>query len=145
MRTFRTYSLDDKNACLAIFDSNVPEYFSVRDRSEYGSFLERPPGPYFVVEDTGAVVACGGFAPHQTEPESVILCWGMVARDHHKTGLGRLLMSERLNRQTTAKNIVLNTSQFTSGFYEQLGFKTFQIIRDGHGPGVDLYEMRVLR
>src|SRR5690348_13172787 len=75
----RPYTIADREACLRIFDSNVPRFFRAGERAEYEGFLERRPGPFFVVEDeAGAVVASGGIAPGRAEPEIAVLCWGMV-------------------------------------------------------------------
>jgi hypothetical protein len=60
----REYTTGDRDACLAVFDSNVPRFFTPAEREEYAAFLDAPlPGPYLVVEDeAGVVVGCGGYA-----------------------------------------------------------------------------------
>jgi predicted GNAT family N-acyltransferase len=147
MPAMRSYRSDDREGCLGIFDSNVPMgYFLAHERMEYESFLDHPPGPYLVVEDENEIVACGGFAPHSSEAGAVNMCWGMVARNRHKTGLGRLLLNERLRRVSSdpsAVVVVVNTSQHSCSFFAKMGFATHRVVRDGICPGIDLHEMRM--
>ena len=46
----RSYRTNDLNACLSVFDSNVPRFFREHERGEYIRFLGALPGPYVVVE-----------------------------------------------------------------------------------------------
>jgi hypothetical protein len=64
LRSIRPYSRADKDACLAIFDSNLPQYFTPSGRSLLKRFLDNLPGPFQVLEDAeGTVLACGGYGP----------------------------------------------------------------------------------
>ena len=93
----RDFVPDDVDACLDVFDSNVPDFFRTEERSDFGAFLDALPGPYLVITDpVGQVVACGGYALGQSD--SVDLCWGMVRRPLHGVGLGHLLTDARLDR-----------------------------------------------
>ena len=86
----REYAQPDKEACLAIFDSNTPPFFAPHEREEFAGFLDTSSDPYFVVEHDGEVVGCGGFFLIPNEPAAV-LTWGMVARARQGQGIGRLL------------------------------------------------------
>ena len=147
MPIMRSYSADDREACLGIFDSNVPSgYFAAHERTEFEAFLDHLPGPYFVVEEDDEIVACGGFAAHRSEAGVAVLCWGMVTRKRHKSGLGRFLLMERLRRLSNDASVrvaVVNTSQHSSGFFTKMGFETHRVVKDGFCPGIDLHEMRV--
>ena len=44
----RPYRPEDRAACLAAFDSNVPVYFDVSERADFEAFLDQHPGRYFV-------------------------------------------------------------------------------------------------
>jgi GNAT superfamily N-acetyltransferase len=140
----REYSPDDRRACLAVFDTNVPESFLPAERTLFAAFLDERPGPYFVLADeAGDVVACGGYAI-STGTATADLCWGMVTRDRQGTGLGRLLVEVRLARigaDSRATDAALKTSQHTRAFYEQLGFTTTCVVRNGIAPGMDTCEM----
>ena len=139
----RDYAPADLEACLSVFDSNVPDYFVEAERSEFRDFLGALPGPYVVLELEGRIVACGG---HAFGEEGVAdLCWGMVRRDRHRSGLGRLLTEARIERAVRdprVNTVALNTSQHTEGFYLGLGFETVEVRRDGFAPGLDCLVMR---
>ncbi len=142
MRAFRPADLP---ACLALFDSNVPEYFRDHERDEFEAFLRALPGPYFVLEEGATIVACGGYAVRAAEGEAD-LCWGMVHGSRHGRGYGRLLSAHRLEeaqKDPGLRAVVLHTSQHTVGFYEKLGFSLLSTEPDGYGSGLDRCEMRL--
>lgn len=143
----REYTPQDRGPCLAVFDSNVPEYFRDFERESFAAFLDDLPGPYLVIEDDdGAIVGCGGYAV-VPETRAADLCWGMVRRSLHGTGLGRLLTDARLDRirrDPAAEAVALNTSQHTRGFYERRGFVTEKVTPDGFAPGLDRCDMRLV-
>jgi len=140
------YTPDDLTACLAIFDSNVPEFFIPAEREAFASFLAALPGPYLLIEDqAGTVVACGGYAV-ALGTATADLCWGMVTRTRHKSGLGRLLLLARLERikaDPAVQNVALNTSQHTRGFYEHMGFVVERVQTNRYAPGLDRCDMRL--
>jgi hypothetical protein len=150
MLTMRDYVPDDQEACLAVFDSNVPDYFGANERAFFESYLANLRanlrGPYFVIEDGQNILACGGMALHKPEVGTAELAWGMVIRSRHRNGLGRLLLVERLKRLNADPSLrvgLVNTSQFTAGFFTKMGFMTRQVTPDGFFPGMDKYEMSV--
>jgi GNAT superfamily N-acetyltransferase len=129
---------------LQVFATNVPTFFRVEERPAFESFLDAPPGRYFVLLDaSGAVIGCGGYA---MRPGSDVadLCWGMVRRDRHGEGYGRSLANlriERIREDLGVAEIALNTSQHTVSFYERLGFRAVGVETDGYAPGLDRVEM----
>jgi len=142
----RNFMPGDLTACLAIFDSNVPEFFVPAERQEFASLLAALPGPYLVVEnEAGTVLACGGFAVARGTA-TADLCWGMVLRRYHKSGLGRLLLLARLRHiraDAALQDVALNTSQHTRGFYERLGFVVERLQPNRYAPGLDRCDMRL--
>lgn len=142
----RDYAPRDRDACLAVFDSNVPEFFTPEERTPFAEFIDDLPGRYLVLEDVGGrIVACGGWAV-ETGSRTADLCWGMVARDLHGTGLGRALTRLRLDdvrRVGGLDAVSLHTSQHTTGFYERLGFTLVEVTEDGLAPGLDRCDMRL--
>ncbi|MFW6079187.1 MAG: GNAT family N-acetyltransferase [Gemmatimonadota bacterium] len=142
----RDYAPADRDGCLAVFESNVSEFFLPSEREEFEAFLGDLPGPYLVLEDAaGRVVACGGYAV-APGTATADLCWGMVLRELQGTGLGRRLTEARLariRRDGVARAVALRTSQHTRGFYERLGFATERVVPDGVAPGLDRCEMRL--
>lgn len=142
----RPYLAADRDACLGLFDSNVPRFFAAEEREEFAGFLDTLAWPYSVIERNGRIVACGG---HALEPdgETVSLCWGMVEQGLHRQGVGRILTEARLaaaRAEPGATRVRLNTSQHTAGFYERFGFATQAVVADGHAPGIDSHEMLLM-
>ena len=140
----RPYRAQDFDACMTVFDSNRPKYFSADERLQFAAFLRQLPGPYLVVEDgAGRVVGCGGYA---IDPETGVasFCWGMVERSLHGQGIGKRLSLARLeniHRQPGVRGVRLDTGHHTRGFYENLGFRVTSIEKDGYWPGLDRCEM----
>jgi ribosomal protein S18 acetylase RimI-like enzyme len=143
---WRPFESGDLGACRRIFDSNVPEFFRDAERVDFEAFLRVLPGPYIVLEHGAEIVACGGYALRE-KGTITDLCWGMVRRDLHGTGLGRALTERRLALaldDPRVREVLLNTSQHTVGFYERLGFEVLRVEHDGYAKGLDRCEMRLL-
>ncbi|MGA6149665.1 MULTISPECIES: GNAT family N-acetyltransferase [Stenotrophomonas] len=142
MRISRPYRPADADACLRIFDSNVPGYFGAHERAGFAAYLQHPDrtGDYRVIERDGRIVACAGLAIDGT---TAAFCWGMVEHGLHRQGLGHTLAQARLGlaRAVGAQRVTLSTSQHTRGFYAALGFTVTRVVTNGHGPGLDAVEM----
>jgi N-acetylglutamate synthase-like GNAT family acetyltransferase len=118
----RPYRSTDREACLQIFDSNVPSAFQSADRVVFEHFLEQP-GEYFVMEHDGAAVGCGGY---RAEGPSATLQWGMVRRDCQKMGLGRFLLMFRLREIGKAggiEHVRVTAPVQAASFFERQGFR----------------------
>ena len=145
--SFRPYRPTDAEACLDVFDSNVPRYFATLERPAFAAFLAEMPCAYLVGEapDVG-VVACGGWFPAPERGEGVAgLAWGMVRRDWHGRGVGRQLLEARLagvRAMPGVHALEISTSQRTEAFYARAGFSVVERAADGHAPGIDRVEMR---
>jgi N-acetylglutamate synthase-like GNAT family acetyltransferase len=142
----RTYTVNDRDACLQILEGNTPEFFVPKDCDELANFLDNLPGPYYIVEETGEVIACGGWA--MDDDEIAVLTWGMVRHDLHRQGIGRVLLHHRLNaiREDGRANIVrIRTVQLVQGFYEHEGFKVTDVVPNGYGEGLDRVTMTLRR
>lgn len=142
----RDYRPIDRAACLVLFDGNVPEYFAPSERADFEVFLDAIDFPYLVIEEEGGLLACGGWTRRTSDPGVVDLCWGMVRRDLHKTGLGRRLLEARLAQVRTTADIqavVLQTTQHAEGFFARYGFVTRRVVSDGFAAGFHLHEMRL--
>ncbi len=141
----RDYTPRDHDACMEVFQTNVPKFFKPHERDEFRDFLNALPGPYLVFDDRAyRVLACGGYAFRENGTVAD-LCWGMVRQELHGLGLGRVLTHKRIQRilrDVRVTEITLHTSQHTTGFYERLGFTTVDVQADGYAPGLDRCEMR---
>jgi len=85
-------------ACIALFESNVPDDFGARERTDCLAGIDEEGTRYFVLEDAGgALLDCGGYAAH---PRAVTagLVWGMIRRDLHGPGPGTRLLAARSAR-----------------------------------------------
>jgi hypothetical protein len=142
----RPYAAADKDTCLALFASNMPTFFCAAEMPGFAGFLDRLPCPYFLVEDRGEAVGCGGYFV-DTATGIATLIWGIVRRDRHRHGIGRFLLRSRLAKiaaDPTAVKVVLNTSQHTTGFFEREGFVVQSITLDGYFPGLHRHDMELL-
>lgn len=141
----REYCSADRNACEAIFQTNVPRYFRDNELSEYLEFIDTSGCPYFVVTADEEIVGCGGFGIH---PGTVVadLCWGMVDARQHRRRLGEFLLFARLHRivtTTDATSVRLGTSQLTDGFFKKFGFNTQSMKAGGIAEGLDDVQMQI--
>lgn len=140
--TFRPYQPADRAACLAIFDGNTPPFFDPSERLAFESFLERQPCPFFVLEEGGQVVACGGYGTEKNG--DIVLAWGMVQRDLHKHGLGSILLAKRIEKiiqSDPQTHIVIDTSQHSRAFFERQGFRVTGGTENYYGPGLHRVDM----
>ncbi|TDK31270.1 GNAT family N-acetyltransferase [Rhizobium deserti] len=142
----RPFRNDDYNACLSIFDGNVPKFFSPDERVEFAQFLDSigsSTNLYLVLTLSDCIVACGGLSIGP-DPRTASLCWGMVDPVWHRQGLGTRLTIERLKLARSSAEVaevVLATSQHTSPFYERHGFRVVNITPNGFTAGLDRYDM----
>lgn len=152
--TIRSYKPTDYAGCIEAFHSNEPEFFAAHELEEFRTLLEDLAADiekgdsasstyYFVVETAGRVAACAGFhLPPDGGP--AMLVWGMVARRFHRQGIGKLLLTFRLDRIQELRPgspIILDTTQWSYPFFEKLGFRITHITRDFYAPGLDRYDM----
>jgi ribosomal protein S18 acetylase RimI-like enzyme len=138
----RPYSPADRDGCLAVFDSNTPQYFKAHERADFEKFLDRPDCSYLVMEHDGAICGCGGYSV--ADDKAARLVWGMVRRDLQRQGLGRFLLMYRLRELTKTSGVEmvsLDTSQHTAPFFERQGFKIMRIAKNGYADGLDRVEM----
>jgi N-acetylglutamate synthase-like GNAT family acetyltransferase len=141
----RRYVEQDREACLAVLRSNVPQHFVAADEDSLRRFLDDLPGPYFVVEDpAGAVIACGGIA-EERDPSVATLCWGIVDATRHRAGIGTALLKHRLAvflpQHPNVKCLRVNTTQKVQGFFERHGFRVTEIHARAYGPDLDHVRM----
>ncbi len=140
----RSYSRQDRQGCLDILDENTPEYFISSDRNSLDEFLAELPGPYFVGEEQGSVIACGGWA--MESGDVAVLTWGMVRRALHRRGIGRSMLRFRLDaigREHRVSLVRLHTAQLARGFFAREGFRVVNVVPDGFGPGLDRVTMEL--
>lgn len=119
----RTYAPSDRSLCLALF--------------EFARFLDTQTDRYFVLDD----VACGGWGDRDGV---ALLCWGMVRRDRHRSGLGSQLLEHRLAAIAAAgfTTVEITTSQYSAPFFARHGFVEIEVRRDEFASGLHAHQMR---
>ena len=142
----RRYETKERAAVLAIFDSNLPDYFGAGDREWLEETLDDPDGPAFVVEVDRIPSAFGGYEIWE-HYDKALLFWGMVARAHHGSGIGKLLLFERLLHVATSaepatRYVTVDTSPQVSPFFQHCGFELTSVWPCGYRSGMDMHELR---
>ena len=141
----RSYSIQDKQACLEVFSSNIPKFFAENELDEFAIFLDSDTSTYLVVESEGKIYGCGGYYFRDGVGR---LCWGMVKKDSHRSGFGSALITARLNRlfiEHGVDIVAIDTSQYSSGFFEHFGFRTENVSENGLAAGLHKYEMTLTK
>lgn len=143
-----------KAALIEIFKSNMPLYFAIEELSLFDKFLDKDAferGPYSIVFNDDVIVGCGGIALNKptkyTNEPHVIMTWGMVDNNHHKEGLGKILLLHRIEqakKEYPGIKIALGTTQHTYHFFEKYGFKTVFYEKDHWAKDLDLYQMELV-
>lgn len=142
----RDYSQSDRSACIALFDSNVPDFFAAHERADFVDFIDNLRGPYYVLCAAGEVIACGGIGAECDDSSVAVLCWGMVRSDLHRMGLGEQLLRARLAKIVEAKRfnaVIIETTQMSRAFFERFGFSAGEVTKNGFGTGYDLVPMKL--
>jgi GNAT superfamily N-acetyltransferase len=140
----RRYRREDRAACVSLFEGNIPGSFLPHEIPVFVEFLDTFTGAYLVVEEAGSVLACGGLAEHA---DHVTLCWGMVARERQRQGIGRLLLQARLGLAGCSpgvRRIHMNTSQRSAPFFAKEGFQTRRVTLHSYAPGLHRHDMELL-
>jgi predicted N-acetyltransferase YhbS len=145
MIAIRTYQPEDAPACMAVFDSNLPKFFTTPEREQFAAFLARMEGPYFVARSGDQLCGCGGFFVDDYGVS--YLAWGMVHSAWHRQGIGARLLQWRLElieQVPHAWCVLIDTSQHSAPFFARFGFSSYRTIQDGYEPGLDKVFMRRL-
>lgn len=142
---FREYRPTDRDACIAVFQSNVPRYFRDHELNGFLEFVDWSGCPYFVLVTDEIIIGCGGFGV-RPRSDTADLCWGMVDSSHHRKHLGEFLLFARLNRiirEAGVNAVRLGTSQLVDPFFQRFGFAVQGRTTDGIAAGLDEVEMRL--
>src|SRR5687768_7063905 len=84
----RPYTINDKDACMLAFKSNMPTYFAEHEVPDFENWLDRlneqeaDDAPsyeryYYVGLLEGKIVGCGGFGYDKNKNEAT-LAWGLL-------------------------------------------------------------------
>ncbi|WP_266366839.1 GNAT family N-acetyltransferase [Tellurirhabdus rosea] len=141
----RAHTAADAASILHLLRLNTPRYFAPEEEQDLTEYLERHTDQYFVLEKEGEILGCGGFN-RMDDGETVRISWDIIHPDHHGKGLGRRLTEFRIQRIreiAPERRLVVRTSQHVYRFYERLGFRLKEVVKDYWAEGFDLYHMEL--
>jgi GNAT superfamily N-acetyltransferase len=142
---FRNFDIADTEEVYEVFESNYPQYFGDDDRVWLNEFFEQPDGPNFVVEHNDRVIGFGGYEISKHYNKGV-LTFGMVHRDFHKKGIGKLLLAYRIlhiaEHEQDTHYVWVDTTPEISGFFEYMGFQLISVFKKGYRSGFDMHLLR---
>lgn len=143
---YRSYRASDQERIVKIFESNCPKYFDPNDKDDLIDFLKNWTNEdYLVVIINGNIVGCGG---HYVKADRFGIAWVMFERG--SIGHRHLLQTsdqfygkieENIRKENLKLPIKVNTTQLMEKLFNRYGFKTYEIIEDGFGKGLDEYKM----
>ena len=138
---FRNYCGTDRQACLAVFDRNCPEFFSPNERTDYEVFLESAPSAYEVCEVDGRVVGAFGLLDDGIDEKR--LNWILLDPQIQGIGIGQKIMERVLHigRTTSMGQVNIAASQKSAPFFASFGATTTTTTIEGWGPGLDRVDM----
>lgn len=143
--SLRPYVEADRSAVLALFDANVPEYFTADKRSWLEDSLDDLEGPAFIVTMDGGAAAFGGYEIWDYY-DKALLFWGMAHPHHHGRGLGRWLLAERLaliaEQTPPTRWVTVDTSPKIAPFFLSQGFETASVWPHGYRAGGEMHVLR---
>ena len=143
--SIRPYTEIDQNRILAIFQLNTPEFFSQEEESDLIQYLKSETEEYFVIEDEGQVIGCGGIN-YENDFTMGIISWDIIHPEYQGKGVGGQLLKHRLDllkSNTSIQKIIVRTSQIVFRFYEKAGFELKEVKTDYWAKGFDLYHMEI--
>jgi predicted N-acetyltransferase YhbS len=142
----REYRDADRAAVLAAFQSNVPAHFPASEEDWLISALEEPDGPFFVIEDDGEVVGCGGYELSDFYNLGTLV-FGLLHAHRHRAGLGRMLLAHRMVAMAAdphrPRYVTIDTHPHVAGFYERHGFHVMARWTGGYRSGRDRVDLRI--
>lgn len=142
----RPYRDSDRDAVLHAFRSNVPAHFPASEEAWLASALDEPDGPFFVIEEDGEVVGCGGYELSDFYDLGTLV-FGLLRADRHRSGLGRRLLAHRMVAMAAdpdrPRYVTIDTHPHVAGFYERHGFHVLASWSGGYRSGRDRVDLRI--
>ena len=138
--TIRDYTPEDREACLAVYRSNVPDPSPEAILPLCERFLEEGTSYLLVVEHEGRVVGCGGLELRGEGPFAHLF-FGFLHREWQGRGLGTTLLAARLSlieHEGQTMTVHLEAGTEAAGFFGRLGIKIGAVKANVMGAGRDV-------
>ena len=142
MVEFVDYTPDAREACLAIFDRNCPEFFAPNERPDYADFLRRADDGYRLCRIDGRVVGAFGLMAAGA-PGDAHLNWILISPDAQGGGIGRAIIAEvaASAREREVRTVHIAASHRSAPFFARFGAEETGRKDDGWGPGMHRVDM----
>lgn len=141
----RTYTDSDIDSLLNLLRLNTPEYFAREEEQDFIKYLSEKLDLYFVAEENGAIIGCGGINRYD-DGKTAFISWDIIHPAHQGKGVGAKLTKYRIDvikKREDVDKIIVRTSQHAFKFYEKMGFTLIEIIKDYWAQGFDMYYMQI--
>ncbi|QHT70729.1 GNAT family N-acetyltransferase [Rhodocytophaga rosea] len=141
----RYFTPEDRQALISLLRLNIPQYFAPSEEQDFSEYLDTYLESYFVVEEAGKIIGCGGIN-YFLEEKIARLSWDIIHPDFQGKGIGRTLTQYRINqirKNADIRKIVVRTTQLVYPFYQKMGFILEKSEKDYWAKGFDLYQMRL--
>ncbi|MFY9310805.1 MAG: GNAT family N-acetyltransferase [Bacteroidia bacterium] len=141
--TIRPFEVADKDALLAVFKMNVPDFFAPHEADEFEEYLKLYGSTYFTLKKENRIVGGVGYTIKGHEGS---ITWIFLDPSCSRSGMGKHAVEHCLsvlssNKQVTA--FVVRTSQLAYAFFEKFGYRVIYTEKDYWGKGLDLYQMEM--
>ena len=141
----RPYQPKDNKQLIDLLRSNSPQYFAPSEESDFMEYLGNEAKHYFVVEENGGIIGCGGIN-YFADQAIARISWDIIHPDFQGKGIGKELTLFRINeikKNAAIKTIVVRTTQLSFEFYQKMGFELEKKEKDFWAKGFDLYQMKM--
>lgn len=141
----RKFIRKDFESIRSIFNANTPQFFDPSEEKELIHYLNSEIEDYFVIENDGQIIGCGGIN-YMDNGKIGIISWDIIHPIFQGQGAGQKLLAHRLNilkSNKLSKKIIVRTSQLTTKFYEKSGFTLIETRKDFWAKGFDLCQMEI--
>lgn len=140
---FKSYSSNDKELCLDLFDSNCPEYFAPNERMDYENFLISNPAGYELCIGNKEII--GAFGLFKENINQIRLDWILLNQKTQGIGIGSTIMNRVLIQASDsgADQILIATSHKAYKFFEKKGAIKISEKEHGWGPNMHRIDMEL--
>jgi GNAT superfamily N-acetyltransferase len=139
---FAAYTPAQREICLALFDTNCPEFFAPNERADYAKFLDNIGDEYLLCVLYDEIVGAFGLV-NGSGVEDAHLNWIMVDPASQGSGIGRAIMMEtRRIAQGRGRSVVhIAASHRSAPFFSRFGANQVTYTVDGWGPDMHRIDM----